>query len=271
MNFSLVASSASGGYKLIDRIYKNSSVTITPKSGQVLFEGTVSHLRNVFGHAISYPFVENMLCELWRDLSPKRVAVRDYYYFHSHRENCFQGLQNLVRFKYESGRTMSLQLLPLLQSKSVAEDQDDYVGQIMTLFKWNGGTLSGSASESEITRRTKGGRPDGDPRMDSVMVVSHLLASYFRVINVVETENKNVSRRGGDNTDNPKSQCVSNVLDQTSPSSVSISSALASVNVRHATVRSNSVAGRKRRQKSMYHQVRQKKEETNRSDFETKT
>ena len=141
---------------------------------------------------------------------------------------------------------MSLQLLPLLQSKPVAEDQDDYVGQIVTLFKWNGGTLSGSASESEITWRTKGGRPDGDPRMDSVMVVSHLLASYFRVINVVETENKNVSRRGGDNTDNPKSQCVSNVSDQTSPSSVSVSSASASVNITHATVRNNSVAGRKR-------------------------
>ena len=84
MNFSSVASTASGGYKLIDRIYKNSSVTISPKSAQVLFEGTVAHLRTIFGHAISYPFVENMLCELWRDLSHKRVAVRDYYYFHSH-------------------------------------------------------------------------------------------------------------------------------------------------------------------------------------------
>ena len=117
-----------------------------------------------------------MLCELWRDLSAKRVAVRDYYYFHSHWENCFHGLQNLVKFKYESGRTMSMELLPLLQSKSVAEDQDDYVGKVMTLFQCNGGTLSGSASESEITWRTKGGGPNGDPKIDSVMVVSKSLA-----------------------------------------------------------------------------------------------
>ena len=54
---------------------------IAPKSAQVLFEGTVSHLRNIFSYAISYPFVKNMLCELWRDQSAKRVAVRDYYYF----------------------------------------------------------------------------------------------------------------------------------------------------------------------------------------------
>ena len=144
---------------------------------------------------------------------------------------------------------MSLELLPLLQSKSVAEYQDDYVGKVMTLFQWNGGTLSGSASESEITWRTKGGGPNGDPKIDSVMVVSKSLASCFRVLNIVGADNQNVSSRGRDNTGNPKSQCVSNVLDQTSPSSVSVSSASASVNITHATVHNNSVAGRKRIQK----------------------
>ena len=99
---------------------------------------------------------------------------------------------------------MSLQLLPLLQSKSIAEDQDDYVGQIMTLFQWNGGTLSGSASESQITWRTKGGGPNRDPKIDSVIVVSKSLASCFRVLNIVGADNQNVSSRGRDNEGNPK-------------------------------------------------------------------
>ena len=248
MNFSSVASTTSGGYKLIQKIYEKSrSVKISPKTAQVLFEGTVSHLRNIFGYAISYPFVENMLCELWRDRSVKKVPVRDYYYFHSHRDNCFHGLQNLVKFKYETGRTMSMELLPLLQSKSIAEDKDDYVGKVMTLFQWNGGSLSGSAAESEIKWKTKGGR-NGDPKIDSVMVVSKSLASCFTVFKRVGKDNKIVSQCGLDKGGRLKSQSICNVVDL-APSSISVSSG--SVESSCASVVSDSVAGGKKRNNNM--------------------
>ena len=233
MNYSSVASIGSGGYKLIQKLYeKTRSEKITPASAQRLFEGTVSHLRNIFGHAISYPFVENMLCELWRDRSVKKVAVRDYYYFHSHRDNCFHGLQNLVKFKYESGRTMSMELLPLLQSKSIAEDKDDYVGKVMTLFQWNGGSLSGSAAQSEIKWKSKSGK-NGDPMIDSLMVVSKSLAGCFTVSNRARGMEKSIASEHG-----VDEKCLA-------PSSISVSSG--SVDTALPSVVCASVASRKKR------------------------
>ena len=241
MNFSSVASTASGGYKLIQQLYEKSrSVKITPNTAQVLFEGTVSHLRNIFGFSISYPFIENMLCEIWRDRSLKKVAVRDYYYFHSHRDNCFHSLQNLSRFKYETGRTMSMELLPLLQSKSMAEDKDDYVGNTMTLFQWNGGTLSASGEESEITWKTRGGL-NGDPKIDSVMVVSKSLAGYFTLVKKGRDHNQTVNQGGG-----RKSQSICNDVVDVAPSST-ISVSCGSAESSCASVVSHSVPGRKRR------------------------
>jgi hypothetical protein len=248
MNYSSVASPSSGGYKLIRDLYKKTeSVTITPKSAQMLFEGTVSYLRNIFGHAISYPFVENMLCELRRDQSDRKVAVRDYYYFHSHRDNCFHGLQNLVKFSYESGRTMSMELLPLLQSKSIAEDKDDYVGKVMTLFQWNGGSLSGSASQSEIKWKSRSGK-NGDPKIDSVMVVSKSLASCFTVLNGVRTEKTTAFKHGLDEKEHLKNQSICNALDL-SPSCVSVSSE--SVKSAPASVDCDSVTCPKKRRNTM--------------------
>ena len=81
-----------------------------------------------------------------------------------------------------------------------------------------------------------------------VMVVSKSLASCFRVLNIVGEDNKNVSPRGRDNEGHPKSQGVGNVLDQT-PSSVSVSST--SANSTCASVLSDYVAGRKRRNHNM--------------------
>ena len=75
---------------------------------------------------------------------------------------------------------MSMELLPLLQSKSIAEDKDDYVGKVMTLFQWNGGSLSGSAAQSEIKWKSRSGK-NGDPKIDSVMVVSKSLATCFTI------------------------------------------------------------------------------------------
>lgn len=93
-------------------------------------------MRKIFGFAISYPFVENMLCEIWRDRAERNVAVREYYYLHKHRTNYFHGQQNLVRFKYESGLTMSIKLLPFLKSRASAEqDTNDYVGKIEIVFE----------------------------------------------------------------------------------------------------------------------------------------
>ena len=53
MQYSSVASDTSGGYKLIEELYKNSGIEITPKKAQELFESTVKHLRTIFTHNVS--------------------------------------------------------------------------------------------------------------------------------------------------------------------------------------------------------------------------
>ena len=118
MQYSSVADKASGGYKLIVELYKNSGIMITPKKAQELFESTVKHLRTIFSHNVSYPYVENMLCELWREYGGKTVSQKDYFFFLPHRENCLEGLQNLFRFNYESASSMTLEMLPVTLENS---------------------------------------------------------------------------------------------------------------------------------------------------------
>ena len=74
----LLADKGSGGYKLIEELYKNSGIEITPKKAQELFESKVKHLRTIFAHNVSYPYVENMLCELWRKFGGKTAIIPPY-------------------------------------------------------------------------------------------------------------------------------------------------------------------------------------------------
>lgn len=78
-----------------------------------MFESVVHHLRGIFTHNVSYNYVENMLCELWRASGGKTVSKKDYFFFLPHRSNIMGGLQNFLRFQYESGSSMLLEMLPI--------------------------------------------------------------------------------------------------------------------------------------------------------------
>ena len=140
MQYSSVADKASGGYKLIVELYKNSGITITPKKAQELFESTVKHLRTIFSHNVSYPYVENMLCELWREYGGKTVSQKDYFFFLPHRENCLDGLQNLFRFNYDSASSMTLEMLPVtLENSSLC------AASKINLMQWEKKKIIGSS------------------------------------------------------------------------------------------------------------------------------
>ena len=113
MTYSSVANVKSGGYKLIMLLYKDSGIKINPDKAQSLFESVVHHLRRIFTHNVSYNYVENMLCELWRGRPGKTVSKKDYFFFLPHRSNIMGGLQNFFRFQYESGSSMLLEILPI--------------------------------------------------------------------------------------------------------------------------------------------------------------
>ena len=138
MTYSSVQNVNSGGYQLIKQLYEGSGIEINPLKAQSLFESTIKHLRKIFTHNVSYPYVENMLCELWREYGGKTVTKRDYFFFLPHRENAMNGLQNFSRFQYESGSTMSLEMLPIsMPSMDTASALKNPVTQEkVQLIKW---------------------------------------------------------------------------------------------------------------------------------------
>ena len=138
MTYSSVQNLNSGGYQLIKQLYEGSGIAINPLKAQSLFESTIKHLRKIFTHNVSYPYVENMLCELWREYGGKTVTKRDYFFFLPHRENARNGLQNFLRFQYESGSTMSLEMLPISNKSMDTESHgpDPITGERVQLMKW---------------------------------------------------------------------------------------------------------------------------------------
>ena len=74
-----------------------------------------------------------MLCELWRENGGKTVTKRDYFFFLPHRD-----LQNFSRFQYESGSTMSLEMLPI--SNKLIDTEGPVMNPItqekVQLIKW---------------------------------------------------------------------------------------------------------------------------------------
>ena len=79
MTYSSVENVKSGGYKLIKKLYEGSGIMINPSKVQSLFESIVNHLRKIFTHNVSYPYVENMLCELWLEYGGKTVSKRIFF------------------------------------------------------------------------------------------------------------------------------------------------------------------------------------------------
>ena len=134
MTYSSVQNVNSGGYQLIKQLYEGSGIEINPLKAQSLFESTIKHLRKIFTHNVSYPYVENMLCELWREYGGKTVIKKDYFFFLPHRKNAMNGMQNFARFQYESGSTMCLEMMPI--SMESIDTENPITQAKVQLIKW---------------------------------------------------------------------------------------------------------------------------------------
>ena len=174
LSTSSIRSYSAGGYKLIKSLYPGISIG----DAQEYFEDSVERIQNLFGPSMTYPYAENLVCELHRDRNGESKNIKkDVTYFLPHRRNQFNGLQNFFRLAIKSGTQMDLEFL------GVPPNTKSVTPGCTKLMCWKNGLTCSSGLMSWLHEELK---ENGNEcthqtsiKFDSVLIINDKIKQFY--------------------------------------------------------------------------------------------
>lgn len=149
MSWASISSKGSGGFMFAESLQPG----ITVEQAQNNFTEAVGIIRGIYGWNVSACLIENILCELHREVKSGESKKFDCVFELQHREG---RMQNFYRFQFKGAATVSLEVLPWTAEEALGgkkqHGKDVGVVKKVVLSEWKSNQFScGAHVNWEIT------------------------------------------------------------------------------------------------------------------------